>query len=178
MIKISANISKKTPIPGQDFSSQQFGAAMEIEVSDADTSEVIHARIRDLYGLLSSAVDAQIAAAQIPAAPTGNAGAATFERRFAPPPVQQQTAASVRTGHATSTNGNRANGNGNGNGNRRMTMATAAQQKAIWAIAKSLNLDLAAVLADYNVAEIAQLNVKQASQVIDDLKSRQNSNVR
>jgi hypothetical protein len=30
MIKISANISKKVPIPGTEFSSQQYGASMEI----------------------------------------------------------------------------------------------------------------------------------------------------
>jgi len=30
MIKISANLSKKVPLPGVDYSSQQFGAAMEI----------------------------------------------------------------------------------------------------------------------------------------------------
>ena len=36
MVRISANISKKVPIPGTEFSSQQYGAAMEIEVSDAD----------------------------------------------------------------------------------------------------------------------------------------------
>jgi len=53
MVKISANISKKVPIPGTEFSSQQYGAAMEIEVSDADKPENIQARIRGLYGLLA-----------------------------------------------------------------------------------------------------------------------------
>jgi hypothetical protein len=42
MIKISANIRKKVPIVGADFSSQQYGAAMEIEVPDADKPDVIH----------------------------------------------------------------------------------------------------------------------------------------
>lgn len=34
MIKLSANLSKKVPIPGRDFSSQQYGAGLEIEVAD------------------------------------------------------------------------------------------------------------------------------------------------
>jgi len=56
VIKISANISKKVPIPGTEFSSQQYGAAMEIEVSDADKPENIQARIRELYRALSVAI--------------------------------------------------------------------------------------------------------------------------
>ena len=45
MIKISANISKKVPIPGTEFNSQQYGAAMEIEVSDTDTARPANARL-------------------------------------------------------------------------------------------------------------------------------------
>jgi len=63
MIKISANISKKVPIPGTEFSSQQYGAAMEIEVSDADKPENVQGRIRELYQALSVAIDEQIGAA-------------------------------------------------------------------------------------------------------------------
>ncbi len=66
MIKISANISKKVPLPSVEFSSQQFGASMEIEVSDADQPDAIHQRIRDLYALLSRSVDEQIAGASQP----------------------------------------------------------------------------------------------------------------
>jgi len=33
LIKLSANLSKKVPVPDVEFSSQQYGAAMEIEVS-------------------------------------------------------------------------------------------------------------------------------------------------
>ena len=36
MIRLSANLSRKVPVPGIEFSSQQYGASMEIEVSDAD----------------------------------------------------------------------------------------------------------------------------------------------
>ena len=154
MIKISANISKKVPIPAQQYSSQSFGASLEIEVSDADKPEAIQARIRELYGLLSSTIDEQIANAT----QNGNgAGSSTVQ-----PPAP--------------ANGNRtAQATGGGNGNGRKTMATQAQQRAIFAICKSLNLDVPSFLKPYNVTDPAQLLIKTASQIIDDLKSRQNT---
>lgn len=170
MIRISANMSKKVPIPGTDFSSQQFGAAMEIEVSDADQPNVIQARIRDLYGLVSQAVDEQISAATQSTPVTPPVPAPIANPQYAPPPSPQQA---VNTGRASYTP--RSNGRPNGNGgNGKRTGATDAQCWAIFAICKSMNLDMAAVLADYNVAEASQLSVKDASRLIDDLKNRQN----
>ena len=180
MIKISANLSKKVPLPGVEYSSQQFGAAMEIEVSDADQPEAIHGRIRDLYALLSQSVDEQIAgAAQQPAsngyqAPVTNVvPIRTQPVQSAPPPVQQRPAY---------TNGNGRNRiaaattNGNGNGNGRRITCTEAQAKCIYAICKAQGLDMVAVLADYNVADARDLHVKDASRLIDDLKSKQAAN--
>lgn len=63
MIRLSANLSKKVPLPGVQFSSQQYGAAMEIEVGDGDKPEAIHQRIRELYAMLSNAIDEQIGGA-------------------------------------------------------------------------------------------------------------------
>ena len=37
MIRISATLSKKLPIPNLECSSQQYGASLEIEVSGADS---------------------------------------------------------------------------------------------------------------------------------------------
>jgi hypothetical protein len=72
MIRLSATISKKVPIPQTQFSSQQFGASVEIEVSDADKPEAIKQRIRQLYGLLSQTIDEQIVLASQPASKGGN----------------------------------------------------------------------------------------------------------
>src|SRR4051812_5516750 len=63
MIKISASISKKVPIPTFQYSSQAFGAALEIEVSDTDKPASIQARIRDLYELLRCTIDEQVESA-------------------------------------------------------------------------------------------------------------------
>ena len=160
MIRLSANISKKVPIQGVDFSSQQYGAAMEIEISDADKADAIKARIGQLYGLLSQAIDQQITAG-LKLAP------ASVQVQLAPalqPPVTNRVAA-----HTTQNN----SGNGHNGGNGRKTTATTAQCRAIFAICKSLNLDMNAVLANYNVTDASQLPVKVASQLIDSLKSRQ-----
>ena len=60
MIKISANMSKKAPIPGQEFSSRQFGASMELEMADcAETGEIAD-RLRDVYALVEALIDEQM----------------------------------------------------------------------------------------------------------------------
>jgi hypothetical protein len=161
MIKLSANISKKVPIPGTEFSSQQFGASMEVEVSDADQPEAIQGRIRQLYELLNVSIDEQIAAASAsqPALPAPPAST---------PPVN-------RVGQATAAP-DRQNGNGNGNGNggkRPVKSSTIAQQRAIYAISKALGLDLTVVLADYRVADPRDLTVRDASTLIDWLKKQE-----
>ena len=71
---------------------------------------------------------------------------------------------------AAVTNGN---GNGNGNGSGRRGGATEAQQRAIFAICKANGIDMAAALADFNVSDAKDLHVKDASRLIDQLKSGQ-----
>ena len=61
MIKLSANLSKKVPIGDVPYSSQQFGAAMEIEVSDSASPDEITKRLKTIYDMLSRSVDEQIA---------------------------------------------------------------------------------------------------------------------
>jgi len=145
VIKLSANLSKKVPVPGQSYSSQQFGAALEIEVADADQPDAIKARIRALYGLLAQAVEEQIAGA------TGKSEAVAANGSGAKAPATPS----------------------GGNGTNRMAKATAAQQKAIFAICKSQGLDMKAVLASLNVADPAELSLRDASRLIDSLKAGQ-----
>ena len=165
MIKISANVSKKVPLPGIDYSSQQFGAAMEIEVSDADRPEAVQQRLKELYTLLARTIDQQIADATQPLGNTASQPQLPVpQRQFNQPPQAAAPAPMPRN------NGRKATANG------RPVGATQAQQRAIFAICKSLNLDMAAVLADYNVSDANQLTVKDASQLIDQLKNPQNGN--
>jgi hypothetical protein len=170
MIRLSANLSKKVPVPGLAYSSQQFGAAMEVEVGDGDDPAVIHERIRSLYTLLSQAIDEQIQHA-------GNGVSA------APQPVAQLVPVSNGVNRVAARNGN---GNGNGHApaqtrsgkastSPRRVTATEAQCRAIHAICKAQGLDVAEVLADYNVAKAEELHVRDASTLIDSLKAQQNN---
>ena len=173
MIKISANVSKKVPIAGTQFSSQQYGASLEIEVSDADRPDAMQQRIRELYSLLSITIDEQIAGATN-GRPVVNSPVQTHV-----PPQQQHNRlpSPVTNGNGNHSRQNvRSQTNGNNGSARKPTGATEAQCRAIFAICKSLNMDMAALLADYNVSEPSQLHVKTASQLIDELKARQNAN--
>lgn len=157
MIKISASLSQKRPLPGVEYSSCQIGAAMEIEVSDADGPEAVRDRIQQLYQLLNESINQQFAeAAQTHDSGTGNnngRGRVTRRSQSGPP---------------------RENAGNNGNGRRnRATSATQAQQRAVFAIAKSLGLEVGDVVAGYGVADVRDLTVRQASELIDDLKARE-----
>ena len=171
-IKLSGSISRKVPIPGVEFSSQSFGASMEVEINSADAGEV-QAQLAQLYDSLSRGIDAQISSAsQYPEnAPTPPLPRQPLQQsqpvKQQQPPVQQQ-----RNGYATGRNRVAAVANGNGNGNgRRSANATEAQCRAIFAICKANGIDMASVLADFNVADAKDLHVKDASRLIDQLKN-------
>ena len=178
MIKISANISKKVPIPSAEYSSQQFGAALEIEISDSERSDAIQARIRELYHLLSSAVDEQIAAGTVvqPAAAAQSLPAPrSTVTRWNQNPQPEAPAKQLTNGSKNISNGNAAeyvNGNGIKPTSKRAT-ASEAQCRAIFAICKNLHINIQDVLADYNVADASELPIKDASRLIDELKNRQ-----
>jgi hypothetical protein len=147
MIKICANVAKKVPLPGVEYSSQQFGAAMEIEVSDADPPELVQQRLKDLYNLLTASIDKQI----------GNAAdAAKPERGYEFP---QNGCKECQSMHPTK--------------GQRKVSATPAQQRALLAICRTLGIDFATVLLDHNISNIGELSIKDASRLIDELKSRQ-----
>ncbi len=162
MIRISANLSKKVPLPGIDFSSQQYGASLEIEVSDADQPQVIQTKLQQLYQTLEASVDQQIAQASNT---TGHQ----------PAPTQARYGKAQSTGQAPAGDGN-GNGQGNGNGRRRNPRninATEAQQRAIFAICKQTGINVGDACADFNAADPCQLHIKDASALIDQLKSHQ-----
>ena len=148
-VRLSGSISRKIPIKGVEFSSQSFGASLEIEISSANAGEV-QAQLAQLYASLNQGIDAQIAAA----------GQTAVVQNLPTPP------ALPRNGVSTTNRVAGIVGHG-----KRIT-ATEAQQRAIFAICKSQNLDIVAVLADFNVADSRELHVKDASKLIDQLKAR------
>ena len=56
MLKLSTSFSKKVPVPGQEFSSQSYHAAVELELSDALQPAEVQERIRQTFALDAQAV--------------------------------------------------------------------------------------------------------------------------
>ncbi len=155
MIRVSANLHRKVPIPNVQFGSQSFGGAIEVEVSDGASAESVKARLHELYQTLATAVQEELAAT-------------TGANNGAPPRS------------AVNTLPPRSNGNGNGSGNghrtgSRVVPATQAQRRAITSICKEVGINSADAVADYGVASVDGLTIKQASELIDRLKGQRNS---
>lgn len=152
-IKLSGSVSRKIPIQGVEYSSQSFGASLEVEINSDDPAGV-QASLLQLYASLNSGIDAQIAAASQPAVVHSKSALPT-------PPTPPRNGVSTTNRVAAVANGS----------SKHIT-ATDAQQRAIFAICKSQNLDVIAVLADFQVADSKDLHVKDASKLIDQLKAR------
>lgn len=60
MIKLIGSVSRKVPIPWQEFSSQSFSAGMEAEIGNDATQEEIKAKIKEMYDILEASVKEQI----------------------------------------------------------------------------------------------------------------------
>jgi hypothetical protein len=165
MIKLSANLSKKVPMPDVEFSSQQYGAAMEIEVSDAADAQEITSRLQDIYNLLEKSIDQQIQA--------------TSHSQSSTPPKRSFLGDRNNGSPENGGNGHKGgNGHDADNGNfRRNGHASPAQIKMIFAVCKDRNFsrdDLVKLLqAEFNVSRPDDLSVKQASDLIGKLQKMQ-----
>ncbi|MCZ7646104.1 MAG: hypothetical protein M5U26_12590 [Planctomycetota bacterium] len=146
MIKVNAALSKKLPIPGVQYSSQEFSAGIEAEIGHQESSEQIKATIRRLYALVGEAIDEQVK----------QAGADSQAPAKAPEPGRR------------SYPRNRAYRNASGNG--RHVPATEAQKKCIFAICETLGLNADEALASRGLPELDKLGIKEASALIDELK--------
>ena len=178
MTKLSATLSKKVPIPGLDYSSQQFSCGLELELSGEQTQESIRQNIRKLYALLHAVIDEEIqeAAATPPVfmstlQNTSRGGGDADTSRW-----RGRSYGDSRQSRWSKPGGNSRYGGGSRYGAGRQTngRATQAQVKAIFAISKANGIDrgvLHEMLEDkFNVAQPDDLSVKQASKLIETLK--------
>ena len=148
MIKLSANVSKKMPVPGVQFSSQTYSAGMEVEVSSGTAGGELKEKLHALYSLLEESVEEQV---------TKVNGSAQTENSRPSEPAQSRA--------SRSDDGNSGNGR----------EATKAQIRAIHAIAKeqgSTDEALKELVADrFGVETASALSIGQASSLIDTLKN-------
>ena len=60
MIKLTGSVNRKVPIPGTEYSSQSFGAGMEIEVGNKAGFEEVKNKLNEMYEVLEASVKEQI----------------------------------------------------------------------------------------------------------------------
>ena len=160
MIKLSANVSKKVPVPDVEYSSQNFSAGMEMEVGSDTSKTELKEKFRSLYQLLADSIQEQIR----------EAGVETPEGQDRQPARRPQTAGARAGGNGHGGNGHGGNAQG---GNDRS--ATEAQVRAIYAIARDRGYsdgDLREMLGTrFGVHHPTRLSLSDASSAIDALKN-------
>lgn len=153
-IRIDANVAKRVPIPGIDYSSRQASITITAEVTDI--SQVVE-EARRLYALAEQAVDQQLALAA--AAPPVAA------------PVQPPVAYQPQVG-AQSRPTSRVPSTGRSAPRRGIPPISDAQRRLLDRLLSGDPQQADAICQRAGVATIGALNMKQASETIDWLKSQ------
>ena len=151
MLKVCTSYSKKVPTD-QQYSSQQFHASVEVELSDALSPEQLQERIHQTFTVVRNTVESEISG-------NGN-GNGNGHGDSVPAPTSRLGGFHVPAGDKT---------NGNGNGK-----ASNAQIKYMTSLATEQDIRLSALNAychdNYKVESIYDLTKKQASELVDSLK--------
>ena len=159
MIKLSANVSKKVPVPDVEYSSQNFSAGMEIEVGSDTSKSELKEKFRSLYQLLADSIQEQIR----------DAGMEASEGQRTHQPQMAGARAGGNGGNGHGGNGESHGGNGSGR------TATEAQVRAIYAIARDRGYsdgELREMLATrFGAHHPTDLSLSDASAAIDNLKN-------
>lgn len=145
MLKVCTSYSKKVPTD-QQYSSQQFHASVEIELSDALSPEQLQERIHQTFAVVKKTVESEI---------NGNGNG---HDAVAPAPAS-------RGGYHVA-GGDKTNGNGK---------ASNAQIKYLTSLATEQDIRLSVLNAychdNHKVETIYDLTKKQASELVDSLKN-------
>lgn len=142
MLKLNASFSKKVPVPGQEFSSQNYHASIELELSDALSPEDLRSRIHDTFALVRDAVETELGGTPQETAKPVEAG-----------PVTPRSAPAQPAGKAS---------------NKQIKFITdLAQTRGI-----NLGQLNAQIRKLYGVDNLYDLDRKQASKLLDSLQDR------
>ncbi|MDR1533628.1 MAG: hypothetical protein LBU64_00810 [Planctomycetota bacterium] len=174
MTKLSATLAKKVPIPGLDYSSQQFSCGLEIELSGETSQDGLKQSLRRMYAFLREGIDQEIR--ESAGNPLELPGAIRDRGEVPADPVPARRWEGGRSGQTRSRwesprdGASRRTGGGTGPGR-----ATQAQVKAVFGIAKANGMErreLFELLREqYQLDEVELLSVKQASRLIETLKA-------
>ena len=148
--KVVTTVSKKIPIAGLDFSSVSASCTVEAEITDL---AAVPAQARALYAQAEAAVDEQLRLA----APAHVA------------PVQAPPAGSYRSGPNPSPRS--SSPAPAGRGGRGMPRASASQLKLIERLIDGDGQRAGDICAQHGVRSLPELSIRQASQVIDQIRA-------
>lgn len=149
-MKLNVGLSRK--IGEANYGSRGAVVNIEMEVDSALVSEPqkLQERIRQLFGLVRSSLTDEL-----------NGGHADTASKSGP---DAQPHSGQNGNGASRTTGQRSNG---------PRPATQSQAKAIYAIARSQRIDVASYLLErFRVRRPEDLSIKEASQLIDELKAQ------
>lgn len=150
-ITIQAQLAKKVPIPGADYSSQQASITITAEVSDL--SQVV-TEAQHLYTLAERAVDQQLALTQPAATSQQPAAAVVPPTHPAPARLPSQASQPYRTQR------------------RGPAPVTDSQLRFLDRLIQQTNSSVPAILQQHQVGSLRDLSCKAAAGLIDELKAQ------
>ena len=173
-VKLNIGLSRK--VGEASFGSRGASINLEVELDNGVLNDPgqLRDRVQDLYVLARQSVDEELQrpAEAGPSEPSHTNG--NEHGRISPTANGNGHKNGHANGHATNgrvTNGHGTN-NSTGQGRIEVARATQSQIRAIFAISKRQGLDPHAVINDrYRVHKMEELTIREASALIDDLKS-------
>lgn len=152
MITIQAQLAKKLPIPGSQFSSQQASITISAEVTDLNQVVAEAAR---LYSLAEKAVDAQLAQRAVTAPSASSQLSAS-----SPAPTQSPVQRPVASQPYRSTNQRRG-----------PAPVTDSQLRFLERLIQQTGSSVPAILDQHQVGALRDISCRGAAQLIDELKA-------
>lgn len=159
-ITIAANLSKKVPLPGTDYSSHQASITITAEVTDLSH---VHSEAERLYALAEQAVDHQLGLAAVRGGgPATGRSASNDPAPMTPSTTTQRPATASRASQPYPRTG----------GRRGPAPATDSQLRFLERLVSQTGTNVDAICSAHRVGSLADLSCKEAAGVIDELKAR------
>ena len=151
MLKLNASYSKKVPVPGQDYSSQNYHVSLEVELPAGMTTEQLQTKIRETFALARESVEAEIH------------GSSPHNQVIDATPSPAQSSQAPRQFPAR--NGQQGNGGRNPD-----EPASNKQVAFLTDLLKKKGFEIGATAANFQVQSLYDLTRKQCSNLIDEIQ--------